>query len=92
MTVSSTLWRKRLVVITKKSLDFLWVVIIYLASELIIWGLSRVLAPLKLAFFSSIFGMVLTFTAMTLAYLCFRDVDDIYKSYVKKKVVEPKSP
>ncbi|KAK7427178.1 hypothetical protein QQZ08_006291 [Neonectria magnoliae] len=86
MTVSSMLWRRRLEVITKQSLNFFWVVVIYLASELIIWGLSRTLAPLKLAFFSSIFGMVLTFTAMTLAYLCFRDIDDIYKGYIKEKI------
>ncbi|KPM35345.1 hypothetical protein AK830_g11225 [Neonectria ditissima] len=86
MAVSSTLRRRRLLAITKTTLDFLWVVVIYLASELIIWGLSRALAPLKLAFFSSIFGMALTFTAMSLAYLCFRNVDAIYKDHIKEKI------
>ncbi|RSM13152.1 hypothetical protein CEP52_002017 [Fusarium oligoseptatum] len=47
----SALWRRRLTAIATSVLDFGWVVIIYLMSELIIWGLSRALAPAHLEFF-----------------------------------------
>lgn len=82
----STLWRRRLTVIATSVLDFGWVVIIYLTSELIIWGLSRALAPAHLEFFSSIFGMALTFVLMAVAYLCSPCVDEIYQKHIKAKV------
>ncbi|CAG7559264.1 unnamed protein product [Fusarium equiseti] len=81
-----SLWKKRLNLVTTNVFEFGWVVVIYLKSELIIWGLSRALAPVKLEFFSSIFGMVLTFCGMTLAYLCFSGVEDVYRRYIKSKV------
>ncbi|KAJ4006195.1 hypothetical protein NW752_010842 [Fusarium irregulare] len=84
--MSPSLWKKRLTYITTNVLEFGWVVVIYLMSELIIWGLSRALAPVELEFFSSIFGMVLTFCCMALAYLCFASVDDLYRRYIKSKV------
>lgn len=84
--MSPSLWKKRLTYITTNVLEFGWVVVIYLMSELIIWGLSRALAPVELEFFSSIFGMVLTFCCMALAYLCFAGVDDVYRRYIKSKV------
>lgn len=84
--MSPSLWKKRLTYITTNVLEFGWVVVIYLMSELIILGLSRALAPVELEFFSSIFGMVLTFCCMALAYLCFAGVDDLYRRYIKSKV------
>lgn len=72
--------------IAKASLGFLWVAVIYLASELIIWGLSRALAPVNLSFFSSIFGMALTFTAMAIASIWVQNIGDIYKDHIKEKV------
>ncbi|RGP68567.1 hypothetical protein FLONG3_8126 [Fusarium longipes] len=82
----SNLWKKRLSTVASNVLEFGWVVVIYLMSELIIWGLSRALAPANLEFFSSIFGMILTFCCMAFAYLCFAGVDDIYQRYIKSKV------
>ncbi|EKJ78263.1 hypothetical protein NXS19_011429 [Fusarium pseudograminearum] len=82
----SKIWKKRLNYLARNVLEFGWVVIIYLMSELIIWGLSRALAPINLEFFSSIFGMVLTFCCMAFAYLCFSGVDDVYQRHIKSKV------
>lgn len=82
----SALWRRRLTAIATSVLNFGWVVIIYLMSELIIWGLSRALASAHLEFFSSIFGMALTFVLMAVAYLCCPCVDEIYQKHIKAKV------
>ncbi|KAM0546400.1 hypothetical protein ACHAPJ_010867 [Fusarium lateritium] len=82
----SNLWRRRLITIASSILEFGWVVVIYLMSELIIWGLSRALAPVSLEFFSSIFGMILTFCFMAAAYFCCAGVDGIYQRHIKSKV------
>ncbi|KAF5013023.1 hypothetical protein FDECE_970 [Fusarium decemcellulare] len=86
MAALSDVWRRRLIAVSTSVLEFGWVVVIYLASELTIWGLSRALAPVRLEFFSSIFGMVLTFCVMTAAYLWSADVDDIYQRHIKSKI------
>ncbi|KAF9769724.1 hypothetical protein IL306_012815 [Fusarium sp. DS 682] len=82
----SDLWRRRFITVASSLLEFGWVVVIYLMSELTIWGLSRALASVHLDFFSSIFGMVLTFCFMAAAYVCFAGVDDVYRRHVKSKV------
>ncbi|KAF5660853.1 hypothetical protein FDENT_13646 [Fusarium denticulatum] len=82
----SDLWRTRFITVASNVLEFGWVVVVYLMSEVIIWGLSRALAPVHLEFFSSIFGMVLTFCFMAAAYLCFADVDGVYRRHIKSKV------
>ncbi|KAG7419387.1 hypothetical protein Forpe1208_v003269 [Fusarium oxysporum f. sp. rapae] len=82
----SDLWRTRFITVASDVLVFGWVVVVYLMSEVIIWGLSRALAPVHLEFFSSIFGMVLTFCFMAAAYLCFADVDGVYRRHIKSKV------
>jgi hypothetical protein len=82
----SDLWRTRFITVASNVLEFGWVVVVYLMSELIIWGLSRALAPVHLEFFSSIFGMVLTFCFMAAAYFCFADVDGVYRRHIKSKV------
>ncbi|KIL89121.1 hypothetical protein FAVG1_07515 [Fusarium avenaceum] len=82
----SNLWRRRLTTVARSVIEFGWVVVIYLMSELTIWGLSRALAPVHLEFFSSIFGMVLTFCFMAAAFFCFAGVDDIYQRHIKSKV------
>ncbi|CAM1505096.1 Fc.00g107330.m01.CDS01 [Cosmosporella sp. VM-42] len=82
----SCIWRRRLKVVVERILEFTWVVVIYLASELVIWGLSRTLAPANLQFFASILGMVLTFALMVGAYLLFQSCDDTYRRHIKSKV------
>lgn len=66
--------------------EFTWVVVIYLASELAIWGLSRVMAPLGIQFFASIIGMVFVFVIMISIYLWRRDCDGMYQRWIKSKV------
>ncbi|GKT99609.1 hypothetical protein FLAG1_01082 [Fusarium langsethiae] len=81
----SKIWKKRLNYLASNVLEFGWVVVVYLMSELIIWGLSRALASINLEFFSSIFGMILTFCCMAFAYLCFNGVDGVYQRHIKSK-------
>ena len=83
----SFIWRRRLRDFSKGVSHFVWVVVIYLSTELIIWGLSRTLAGVHLEFFASIMGMVLTFAIMTTTYLLFQRSDDFYRRYIKSKVL-----
>lgn len=61
-------------------------VVIYLISELLIWGLSRALAPAKLEFFSSVFGMLLVFVIMMIACAVLPNLDGFYKKHIRSKV------
>jgi hypothetical protein len=87
----SNLWRRRMTTVARSMIELGWVVVIYLMSELTIWGLSRALVPVRLEFFSSIFGMVLTFCFMAAAFFCFAGVDDIYQRHIKSKVPRPQT-
>ncbi|KND86774.1 hypothetical protein TOPH_08584 [Tolypocladium ophioglossoides CBS 100239] len=83
---TSTIWRKRWLDVLLLVVDLLWVVIIYLAGELIIWGLSRALALADFEFFASILGMLLVFSSMTVAgWLC-RSCDQLYNKQVRSKI------
>ncbi|PHH64683.1 hypothetical protein CDD81_4124 [Ophiocordyceps australis] len=63
-----------------------WVAVIYLASEVIIWGLSLALAPAKLEFFASILGMLLLFCFMTVVGWLAERSDAIYVRCIRSKV------
>ncbi|KAF7560413.1 hypothetical protein G7046_g3733 [Stylonectria norvegica] len=82
----SNVWEKRRAFIWKRALNLLCVVVIYLTGELVIWGLSRALAPARLEFFASIVGMVLVFVFMSISYLLFRNCDPLYTQHVKSKI------
>ncbi|OHW99684.1 hypothetical protein CSPAE12_01585 [Colletotrichum incanum] len=63
-----------------------WVAIIYLASELLVWGLALALRSVGLQFLSSIFGMILVFAFMvSISQLC-PGSDGFYHRNVKSKV------
>lgn len=62
------------------------VAVIYLVSELLIWGLSRALAPAKLEFFSSVFGMLLVFAVMMIACALIPNLNVLYEKYMQSKV------
>lgn len=62
------------------------IAVIYLVSQLLIWGLSRALAPAKLEFFSSVFGMLLVFVVMMIACPLLPKVDGFYEKHIKSKV------
>ncbi|KAK2040665.1 hypothetical protein LZ31DRAFT_603700 [Colletotrichum somersetense] len=63
-----------------------WVAVIYLASELLIWGIFLVLRPVGLQFLNSILGMVLVFASMTAISQLFSGSDGIYTRNIKSKV------
>lgn len=58
---------------------------IYLGSESAIWGFSRALAPLKVEYFASILGMLITFFLMTV-YMFSSTPNNWYQVYLKSKV------
>lgn len=68
------------------SCGVLSIAVFYLVSQLLIWGLSRGLAPAKLEFFSSVFGMLLVFVAMMIARPFFPEIDEFYEKHIKSKV------
>ncbi|KAH7170074.1 hypothetical protein EDB81DRAFT_941030 [Dactylonectria macrodidyma] len=86
MAVSSGVWRQRLVQIANAITFFFWVAVVYLASELVIWGLSRAWDPANLSYFSSISGMALLFIVMAIASRWVENIDDIYKTHIKQKI------
>ncbi|PNY26330.1 Uncharacterized protein TCAP_03736 [Tolypocladium capitatum] len=83
----STIWRKRWLDSLLLVVDLLWLVIIYLASELAIWGLSRALAMAGLEFFASILGMLLVFSSMTVAGRLCRSYDKFYNEQIRSNVI-----
>lgn len=83
---SSQVWESR----GKKALSsvvwLLSIITIYLASELLIWGLSRVCAPVNLQFFASTLGMILLFLFMTVSHYFIPSTEDFYHRRIKEKV------
>ncbi|UNI13960.1 hypothetical protein JDV02_000646 [Purpureocillium takamizusanense] len=75
-------WRK-----TKRFLAALFLlVVIYLTSQLVVWGFSRLLAPVDLEFFASVLAMVFVFITMTVASYMFPDIDTVYQQHFKAKM------
>ncbi|KAJ6790433.1 hypothetical protein PWT90_03011 [Aphanocladium album] len=62
------------------------IAVIYLVSELLIWGLSLALAPAKLEFFSSVFGMLLVFLTMMVGCVALPKLDGFYEAHIKSKI------
>ena len=79
-------WKHRRQAFVVEILNLCWIFLIYLLSELIIWGLSRILAPVRIEFFSSIISMILVFILMSMIHLCWRAIDRKYERYLKAKV------
>lgn len=76
----------RLIATLSGMLGILKLVVIYLLSELMIWGCSRVLSLLNAAFFASIVSMVLVAMSITTASLFFPAVGIFYETHVKSEV------
>lgn len=83
---SPSIWNVRLAAIVTTTSHILWVMAIYLLSELLIWGLSAALSPLDLQFFASILGMTLVFLGMVLLDAVALHTSWCYASYIKHKV------
>ncbi|KAG6038596.1 hypothetical protein E4U41_004018 [Claviceps citrina] len=81
-----TVWRSRWNEATEHFLGVVLLSLIYLISELNIWGLSLALASAQLQYFASILGMLLVFSAMTIAGRCSRRCDGLYRRWIKANV------
>lgn len=80
------IWRLRWNVAIAEGAGYLLVATICLASELLIWGLSRTLASAGLEFFSTIVGLVLVFAVSTASWAVWKKTDDFYRRWLKARV------
>lgn len=69
-----------------RCLDLLVVAVIYLTSELVVWGLSQALTLAGVPYFASIVGMVAVFATMTVLTHLFEKCDGFYHCWIKAKV------
>lgn len=81
-----SIWRLRWNKAAAAGGGYLLVATICLSSELLIWGLSRTLASVRLEFFSTIVGMVLVFALSTLSWVVWRKTDAWYRRWLKARV------
>ncbi|KAL7911383.1 hypothetical protein GGI35DRAFT_346243 [Trichoderma velutinum] len=82
----SSIWRLRWNRAIAQGAGYLLVAIICLASELLIWGLSRTLAAARLEFFSTIVGMAVLFALSTASWVMWKRTDDFYRRWLKTRV------
>ncbi|KAL6828757.1 hypothetical protein V8C40DRAFT_286559 [Trichoderma camerunense] len=82
----SSIWRLRWNRAIAQGAGYLLVAIICLASELLIWGLSRTLAAARLEFFSTIVGMAVLFALSTASWVMWKKTDDFYRRWLKTRV------
>lgn len=66
--------------------EIFWIVVIYIASELLIWCLSLALRLAGLQFLSSILGMLLVFASMVSVSQLRPGSDGFYRRNIKSKV------
>ncbi|KAK8146803.1 hypothetical protein G3M48_002568 [Beauveria asiatica] len=64
----------------------LLIAVIYLTSNLLIWGLSRALMPANAEFLSSVLGMLIVFVAMMILYAVIPSLDGFYEKHLRAKV------
>lgn len=82
----SSIWRLRWNRAIAQGAGYLLVAVICLASELLIWGLSRTLAAARLEFFSTIVGMAVLFALSTASWVMWKKTDDFYRRWLKTRV------
>ncbi|KAK1242341.1 hypothetical protein MKX07_000327 [Trichoderma sp. CBMAI-0711] len=80
------IWRLRWDTAVAEGAGYLLVAIVCLASELLIWGLSRTLAAARLEFFSTIVGMALVFALSTACWVVWKRTDGFYRRWLKARV------
>ena len=81
-------WRHRGLQLAHAVIELVALAVIYLISELLIWGLSLALFCVKLQFFSSIAGMLLVFGLAGIAATLWRQTDAFHRTWLKPKVSE----
>ncbi|KAH6693505.1 hypothetical protein F5X68DRAFT_227917 [Plectosphaerella plurivora] len=73
-------------VIIRRTGELFWVAVMFLLSQVLIWGLHLALRPAGLEFLSSILGMMLVFLAMEMLNKVCNGTSRLYKDHVKPKV------
>ncbi|CAH0052547.1 unnamed protein product [Clonostachys solani] len=89
--VTSTVWRSRFQAAIGEITTILYVVVLFLASELIIWTISLALAPVNIEYFSAILSMVLVFATMTGITTILPSSDPFYQLMMKPKSLKTDS-
>ncbi|CCF36039.1 hypothetical protein CH063_07692 [Colletotrichum higginsianum] len=79
-------WRVRGRTVLRRMGEIFWIVVIYIASELLIWCLSLALRLAGLQFLSSILGMLLVFASMVSISQLRPGSDGFYRRNIKSKV------
>jgi hypothetical protein len=72
--------------VIRRTGEIFWVGVMFLLSQVLIWGLHLVLRPAGLEFLSSILGMMLVFLAMEILNKLCNGTSRFYKDHVKPKV------
>lgn len=73
-------------IVIRRTGEIFWVGVMFLLSQVLIWGLHLVLRPAGLEFLSSILGMMLVFLAMEILNKLCNGTTRFYKDHVKPKV------
>ncbi|KAG6008630.1 hypothetical protein E4U21_004270 [Claviceps maximensis] len=82
----SNIWQSRWNKAREHFLGVVVISVIYLTSELNIWGLSLALASAQIQYFASILSMILVFSVMTLAGRLSPTCDELYRRWIKTNV------
>ncbi|KAG6015166.1 hypothetical protein E4U54_004084 [Claviceps lovelessii] len=82
----SNVWKSRWDEAREHFLGVVLISVIYLTSELNIWGLSLALASAQLQYFASILSMILVFSVMTMVGRFSGTCDALYRRWIKTNV------
>lgn len=92
-TLESPAWRKQAVRILLLRVIFISpVVVMYLACEVAVWGLTIALSHLHVDYLASIFGMLAVLCLMATLRKVWPPIDGIYHKNIKSRVSQPISP
>lgn len=80
------IWRNRLRLVTSKITALLWIITIYLFSELLIWSVSLPLGNASLQYFASCVGMVSVFAFTMVTQILWGGFGVLYTTQIKSKV------
>ncbi len=83
----SFIWRERLLQLRNGLVGVLAVAVMYLTSELLIWGLSAVLSTNSMEFFSSVLGMAVVLVLATGIGSLSKSADGLYQNWIKSRVL-----
>ena len=81
------LGRRALGAIWSRLLEFSGAALLYLACELLVWGLSQVFRPTEIRFPASVIAMIVIFAVMCSLQVVWYGAEGVYDRWIKSKVV-----